>query len=272
MSKVNINKSEWLELVFEGKNKSYGAYQLRQEDDSTTVKAFFISILLLGSIITVFMLSSFKEPIPIVHKSLDETIHITHITLPIKDVEPKQQQATNTQKQPPIKSQDLIHATVVKHEDAPDIEITKNDNLTSHPDSPVIGNGSVGPETPNTNVSSVIPTEPEGNGNIILTTASVDKNPMFPGGMDKFLKEVGNKFKTPEVEVEQTIRVIVFFVVEKDGSLSNITVPKNPGFGLGEEAIRVLKSIKTKWEPGMYKGKPVRTSFSLPIVVNIKTE
>jgi periplasmic protein TonB len=272
MSKLNINKSEWLELVFEGKNKAYGAYQLRQEDDSTIMKAFFISVLFLGSLVTVFMLSSFTEPKPLVNPILDDIIHITDVTLPTREVEPKQQQAVETQKQPPIKSKDLLNVTVVKEEDAPQIEITENDNLTSHPDTPNAGDGPVGPQTPNTGTSLIIPTEPVDMGNTILTPSAVDKNPMFPGGIEAFLRTVGSKFKTPEVEVEQTIRVIVLFVIEKDGTLSNITVPKNPGLGMGEEAIRVLKSIKTKWEPGMYKGKPVRTSFSLPIVVNIKTE
>jgi protein TonB len=96
---------------------------------------------------------------------------------------------------------------------------------------------------------------------------SVEKNPAFPGGINEFLKMVGNRFVAPELDEEKTIKILVFFVVEKDGSLSNITVPKNPGFGLDIEAIRVLKSIKTKWEPGIYKGKSVRTSYSLPIVI-----
>jgi len=90
---------------------------------------------------------------------------------------------------------------------------------------------------------------------------------MFPGGVEAFLEIVGNRFTAPEIDEEKTLKVIVFFVVEKDGSLSNITVPRSPGFGLDKEAIRVLKSIKTKWEPGIYKGEPVRTQYSLPIVV-----
>jgi periplasmic protein TonB len=267
MSKVNINKSEWLELVFEGKNKLYGAYQLRQEDDSTTIKAFFISILLLGSIITVFMLSSFTNKVePII---IDNGPTIVPVILhPKTKVEPKHEKEAMPEKQAPKKDLPL---TVAKAEDVK-TEAPKNEDFrdnTPTTTTPSTNSGGTGP-------AIVIPTPSDpsegDNGEGIKRSFEVDKNPMFPGGMDKFLKEVGNKFKTPEVEVEQTIRVIVFFVVEKDGSLSNITVPKNPGFGLGEEAIRVLKSIKTKWEPGMYKGKPVRTSFSLPIVVNIKTE
>ena len=56
-------------------------------------------------------------------------------------------------------------------------------------------------------------------------------------------------------------------MVEKDGSMTDIQVKNDPGYGLGREAIRVLKSLKTKWTPGMIGSKPVRTSYNLPITV-----
>jgi len=62
MSKLNINKTEWLELVFEGKNKEYGAYQMRQDDGKTTIKAFFSAMALLtGLALIPVVLSSFAE-------------------------------------------------------------------------------------------------------------------------------------------------------------------------------------------------------------------
>jgi protein TonB len=65
------------------------------------------------------------------------------------------------------------------------------------------------------------------------------------------------------------MRILVSFVVEKDGSMTDIQVKRDPGYGLGKEAIRVLKSLKTKWVPGMIGTKPVRTSYSLPITVQM---
>ena len=62
MSKLNSSKNEWLELVFEGKNKSYGAYELRQEEGKTTIKAFFSALLLLTALsATAMLFSSFRE-------------------------------------------------------------------------------------------------------------------------------------------------------------------------------------------------------------------
>jgi protein TonB len=68
-----------------------------------------------------------------------------------------------------------------------------------------------------------------------------------------------------------TAKIYVSFVVEKDGSITAIKVVRDPGYGLGKEAERVLKSVKTKWSPGIQNGKPVRASFNLPITINIKS-
>ena len=91
--------------------------------------------------------------------------------------------------------------------------------------------------------------------------------PEFPGGIKKFYTYVGNNFEKPELDSENAIRVSVSFVIEKDGSMTDIKVLKDPGYGLGAEAIRVLKSLKTKWSPGMFEGKAVRTSYNLPITI-----
>ena len=101
----------------------------------------------------------------------------------------------------------------------------------------------------------------------IYNISDIDVNPNFPGGMDKFYHFVGNNFKTPEDEGLKG-KVIVSFVVEKDGSLSDIKVLKDIGYGTGEEAIRVLKSCPS-WNPARKNNNAVRCTFSLPI--NIQT-
>ena len=103
------------------------------------------------------------------------------------------------------------------------------------------------------------------------TTATLEKQPLYPGGLGKFVKDVTEKFKTPELETDsKTLKVLVNFVVEKDGTLTNIKVLRDPGHNLGKEALRVLNSMKTKWSPGYKNGVPVRTSFNLPIVINVQ--
>ncbi|RZK05535.1 MAG: hypothetical protein EOO46_15820, partial [Flavobacterium sp.] len=81
--------------------------------------------------------------------------------------------------------------------------------------------------------------------------ATLDVRPSFPGGIDNFYKYVAKNFKTPEMDAEKAVKVYVSFVIEKDGSMTDIRVPRNPGYGLDKEAIRVLKSLKIRWSPGM---------------------
>ena len=78
---------------------------------------------------------------------------------------------------------------------------------------------------------------------------------------------LNTNFDKPEIEDVESISVFVSFVIEKDGSMTDIKVLKDPGYGLGKEAIRVLKSIRTKWSPGILDGKPVRTAYNLPITI-----
>ena len=88
--------------------------------------------------------------------------------------------------------------------------------------------------------------------------------PDFPGGMAKFYAYIGNNFRFEEEGVSG--RVIVNFVVEKDGSLTDMKVVRDIGFGSGKEAIRVLNKCP-KWIPGEQNGKKVRVLYSLPITI-----
>lgn len=104
----------------------------------------------------------------------------------------------------------------------------------------------------------------------IYNSAALQRQPEFPGGIQEFYKLVNNNFRIPDISHEVTARIYVSFVIEKDGSMTNIKVLRDPGYGLGREAVRVLESIKTKWEPGIDNNKPVRAMYNLPITINIR--
>ena len=101
--------------------------------------------------------------------------------------------------------------------------------------------------------------------NEVYNTAGITEKPDFPGGIMEFYKFVGNNFKIPE-QPNLKGKVYITFIVEKDGSLSDIKNIRDIGFGTGEEAIRVLK-ICPKWIPGKMNGVPVRVMYSLPITI-----
>jgi TonB family protein len=89
--------------------------------------------------------------------------------------------------------------------------------------------------------------------------------PKFPGGPEKMFEFIADNLRWPEDDGSCIQgRVIISFIVEKDGSLSDIKVAKSLDPLFDEEAVRVVKSMP-KWEPGMWNGKPARVNYSIPI-------
>ena len=103
--------------------------------------------------------------------------------------------------------------------------------------------------------------------------ATIDVLPEFPGGQEGFAKYISANFTYSPMAREHGVsgKVIVSFVVEKDGDLTDIKVLRDMGLGTGAEAVRVLED-SPKWKPGKQKGKLVRVSFTLPIALNLVVE
>ena len=102
------------------------------------------------------------------------------------------------------------------------------------------------------------------------TYSAVEIIPEPPGGMTAYRKWIGENYKYPKAAIDTKIKgtVIVTFVVEKDGSLSEIKSSKDLGYGTGEAAVTVLNKSK-KWSPGIQNGKPVRVAYTLPIRLDL---
>ena len=272
MSKLNIYETNWINLVFENRNKEYGAYHLRQENTKTSFSALFIGVLLLTAAISIPMVYNYLNPehkIPSLIPDLEpivvvDIVPITPLQTEIEEViipEIKKPITENINTNAQLINPEIVQANAATPETIATNDELKNNSITNAPGSE---GSQLGTETttgttgPNT---SSIPT------NTIMNSAVLDKMPEFPGGINKFYSYVGNNFEKPELDTENAIRVNISFVIEKDGSMTDIKVLKDPGYGLGKEAIRVLKSLKTKWSPGMIDGKAVRTSYNLPIMI-----
>ena len=98
----------------------------------------------------------------------------------------------------------------------------------------------------------------------------VENDPEFPGGMDALRKFIQKNLQYPQLARENGIegKVYVTFVVETDGSISNIKILRDIGGGCGAEAVRIVK-LMPKWKPGTQRGKPVRVQYNLPIMFNL---
>ncbi|MBQ9584658.1 MAG: energy transducer TonB [Muribaculaceae bacterium] len=100
---------------------------------------------------------------------------------------------------------------------------------------------------------------------------AVEQMPEFPGGMPAMIEYLQTNLKYPKDAIKQQVggRVMVMFVVETDGSLSNVRVARKVFHSLDTEAVRVVKSMP-KWKPGKDKGRLVRVNYTLPVVFSIK--
>ena len=99
----------------------------------------------------------------------------------------------------------------------------------------------------------------------------VEQMPEFPGGMPAMIEFLQTNIKYPKDAIKQDVggKVMVMFVVETDGSISNVRVARKVFPSLDKEAVRVVKAMP-KWKPGKEKGRPVRVNFTLPVVFSTK--
>ncbi|WP_395054111.1 energy transducer TonB [Flavobacterium sp.] len=104
--------------------------------------------------------------------------------------------------------------------------------------------------------------------NAIYNTAGIEVKPEFPGGTEKFNSFMSRNIKLTNEMKESEIKGKVFasFVIEKDGTISNIKIIRDIGYGMANEVIRVLKSMP-RWIPGEQNGKKVRCSYMVPIMI-----
>lgn len=268
-SKLDLFEQSWVDNVFEGRNKSYGAYELRTNSGKRTLRALLIGALIFVFMVCIPVISKFiSENIAKNEEVLDEQVVLANISEPIKKeeiiVEPVVQKQTQTnvdiQKYvPPV----VVDKEVVKEEVAVVDELKKTGSETVK--------AKEGGEIVLDNTASEIKVDAEvveEDPNKIYT--SVQVLPEFPGGIAGFYAYVKKNYRIPEVDDDVSGNVIVNFVVERDGSLTDIKVVRDLGYGTGKEAIRMLKSAP-KWKPGIQNGKSVRVSYNLPIKLVIKS-
>ncbi|KOS07538.1 hypothetical protein AM493_16915 [Flavobacterium akiainvivens] len=268
----------WIDLVFEGRNKSYGAYKLRSENPKTTVIALACGAFLFSAMVAAPLIySELKESLakndgPVVDEKIelveipDEPVEVEELPPPPPEVKIVQapKSVVDEVKFKPLEAEDKkkIVEPIISQEDLKDATPS---NQTKAAD---LSAGDINIDVYAGDLDKGV--EPATPSDEPINYAALQVKPEFPGGMDKFYEFVRKNFRNPDVDRETNLKITVSFVVERDGSLSNIKVLKDPGYGAGKEAERVLKSLKTKWNPGIQNGKPVRANYILPITMKIQ--
>lgn len=258
--KLDLLKNQWLEIVFEGRNKSYGAYDLRKSITKNTTRAFIIGTILFGFLVSI---PTIMRMIPDSSEEVTIDTKITTVKMPPKE-KPKDPNLPPPPPPAPKVDQVKFVKPVVAKADEVVEEIAEVKDLKDK---------NIGKEAIKGNPDAELTIEPVGTGdaavveedNTVYSTAGIEVKPDFPGGMAAFGKFIEKNYQSPEEEGLKG-KVYVTFVVEKDGSLTDIKVLRDIGYGTGKEAIRVLNKCP-KWSPGEQNGKKVRCTFSLPISI-----
>lgn len=263
-SKLDILKQEWIDVVFTGRNKAYGAYALRKANPRNTNRAlafgivFFVLVISMKTIIN--MIDGF---IP----KADEKVKMTDVILAPPPPEEQKKVPPPPPPEPPKPKVDQVKfpPLVVK----PDVEV-KEDPPTQEE----LKVADPGPKDQKGDPNAEIRIdEPVGNSDIKQVTedenkifVSVESAPEFPGGAAAFTKYLEKNIKYPGVDRENNVqgKVFISFVVEKDGSLTDVSAVRGPSETLKEEAMRILKK-SPKWKAGIQNGRPVRVQYTVPI-------
>lgn len=262
------------EVVFEHRNKSYGAYQLRHDYGTNLSKAMFIGIGLFISVAALpFIINAFKTDAIIedvvtgpptminIQKDIEEPT-------PPQATTPPQQQVVNTveyivptpsrhvDKEKPIASTTEINDVAIGMQTV-DVPTASSEYTTITPQ--IIGTSDV----PTVPTSTVLPKDPH------EIPSHVDVEASFRGGLEAFRRVIGENFDTSAVDKSGVISTVVTFVVEKDGSISNVKA-KGTDADFNREAERTIKDIRTKWTPAKLDGESVRSYFRIPISMKIE--
>ena len=275
MSKIDLIDNSWVDLVFEGKNHSYGAYRLRKN----TGKRNLASIIIVLVAIVVIMAAVWAKIA--IENAMPKKVAIT------TDVElsqlAKKKEAKVERKEPvkiemeqkvveKVKSSVKFTAPVIKKDEdvAPEDELKSQDDpaktAVAIGSFDVKGNDEAAGEV--LKAKEVIAQEKPVEEKVFDV---VEQMPQFPGGDAVLFEYLSTHIKYPTIAEENGVqgRVIVTFVVERDGSITDVKVVKSVDPSLDKEASRVVAGMP-KWIPGKQNGSAVRVKYTVPVTFRLQ--
>ena len=271
MAKIDLYDPKWVEMVFAGKNKEYGAYQLRKGTSGRNIKALLILVIAAALVGGFLAWKAYMEAMELA-KLQQQAKKEEKKKEPAKPkIEPKKEipVARETQKftAPVIKKDELVkEENQVKQMDKLDEKVavgTENkegtkDRLAEAVRSDIAVAAPPPPPAPKPEVSNKV-------------FDVVEEMPHFPGGAAALQAFLSSNTKYPVVAQENGVqgRVIVSFVVERDGSITDVRVVRSVDPSLDREASRVVRSMP-RWSPGKQNGSAVRVKYTVPVVFRLQ--
>lgn len=273
MKSEEILKADMLDLIFDGRNKAYGAYDIRKKYPKAVAKALMVGVILALAVLGYSLLKDrFAD---FMDDSTEVEVNLADLEAPppMKENEPPPPPPP-TPPPPPEKASVQYVPPVIKEIVAEEVEVATVKDLEEKDPGVKTVEGD-----PNAKVN--INTDADINPGLIEATEKkvvvdipddklftvVEQQPEFPGGQGAMYKWIGENLKYPSEARSNGLqgKVIMQFTVEKDGSISAVkTIRDGVGGGAGDEAARVVKKMP-KWKPGRQNGKSVRVQYTLPV-------
>ena len=281
---VDLSSKEWRDIVFEGKNKEFGAYTLRAGSVQRHSKSVIIvlSILIPGLILlALFYNGVFGKP-------EEEQIAIsTDVELTTFDQDEVEEdiEEEETFELPPEPEEIIAPEEVANEQQVTAILVTEDENYEEDKQvknqDEVLDNASMigqidvteGVEDLNKTriIDQVVAEEKPVEEEKVYNLAMVEQQPEFPGGITAMYKWLNDHINYPAVAAEEGVqgKVIVEFVVSKSGAVENVRVLRGRHPALDKEALRVVKAMPN-WNPGRNNGQPVKVTYTLPVTFKLQ--
>ena len=272
---VDLSSKEWRDIVFEGKNKEFGAYQLRKESDARHNKAMIVIVIFIAILFALAFLVN--TVIKAAEARPEDTIEQSMAVMEVAE-EPVDEPEEEPQRVEEQKVEEVIKEDLLNTAKATEIAIVNDDEVTDElqsQDELKEDDRAIGKVNEDRGVDDIInaqehkdvvvveeKTEPDED----YVFEAVEQNAMFPGGDGALIKWIGEHTDYPQVALENGVQgtVRVRFVVKKDGTIGDVKVLKPVDPNLDKEAIRVIKSLP-KFIPGKMNGHAVNCYFTAPV-------
>lgn len=278
MAKIDLISNEWADIVFQGRNKVYGAYQLRRSTGKRNIWAMvFVAAVAAVTYLGLAAYNSYQAAQKAkfeaeMEASLIETKKDAKVEK--KTETPKVEQVQKVEK---VKSSIAFTPPVIKKDSEvkPEEEMKTQDELketkTAIGAFDVKGNDESGGTVLKAVEEIATPEPPKQEAEQNKVFDVVEQQPQFPGGMGALNQWLGSNIKYPAMAAENGIegRVIVQFVVERDGSVSGVHVVRGVDSSLDKEATRVVAQMP-KWIPGKQNGSAVRVKYTVPVTFRLE--
>ena len=279
MTQIDLISNEWSDLLFENRNKEYGAYVLRHQTSTRNIMSIIAVLILFAIVMAVMVAKNAYDDYKASHIRHEDVVILTN--LPNQKPEPKVERAEPVRQE---KIEEVVEnvrksikftAPVIKKDDEVDPkdemrtqdEIMKSKVAISVFD--VINGSEEGDVLKAKQVLVTEVVKPREEETKIFTV--VEQMPSFPGGEAALMQYLSKNIKYPPFAEENNIqgRVICTFVVERDGSVSDIRIARSVDPSLDKEAIRVVSGMP-KWIPGRQNGQSVRVKYTLPVTFRLQ--